>query len=65
MNNLPIHITPHAIELSFPLRKFIEKKISRVSRFAGDVLSAEVVVREKSRRNRVVLRQCATGFART
>jgi putative sigma-54 modulation protein len=48
MNNLPIHITPHAIELSFPLRKFIEKKISRVSRFAGDVLSAEVVVREKS-----------------
>lgn len=48
MNNLPIHITPHAIALSVPLRKFIEKKISRVSRFAGDVLSAEVVVREKS-----------------
>jgi ribosome hibernation promoting factor len=48
MNTLPIHITPHAIELSFPLRKFIEKKISRVSRFAGDILSAEVVLREKS-----------------
>ena len=51
MNALPIHITPHGIELSFALRKFIEKKISRVSRFAGDILSAEVVLREKSGRN--------------
>jgi len=48
MNTLPIHITPHGIELSFALRKFIEKKISRLSRYAADILSAEVVLREKS-----------------
>src|ERR1051325_10387709 len=51
MNALPVHITPHGIELSFALRQFIEKKISRVSRFAGDILSAEVVLREKSGAN--------------
>ena len=51
MNDLPIHITPHGIDLSFALRKFIEKKISRLPRFAGDILSAEVVVREKSGAN--------------
>jgi len=51
MNDLPIHITPRGIELSFTLRKFIEKKISRLSRFAGDILSAEVVLREKSGAN--------------
>src|ERR1044072_9362449 len=48
MNTLPIHITPHGIELSFALRKFIEKKISRISRYAAEILSAEVVLREKS-----------------
>src|SRR5262245_66258181 len=48
MNDLPVHITSHNIELSFVLRKFIQKKISRLSRFAGDILSAEVVLREKS-----------------
>ena len=48
MNALPIHITPHGIELSFAIRKVIEKKISRLSRFAGDILGAEVVLREKS-----------------
>lgn len=47
MNALPIHITAHDIELSVALRKFIEKKISRLSRFAADILSAEVVLREK------------------
>jgi ribosomal subunit interface protein len=51
MNNLPIHVTAHGIELTFALRKFIEKKISRVSRLAGDILSAEVVLREKSGAN--------------
>ncbi|HZS16696.1 MAG TPA: ribosome-associated translation inhibitor RaiA [Candidatus Udaeobacter sp.] len=48
MNTLPIHITPDGIELSFGLRNFIRKKISHVARFAGDILSAEVVLREKS-----------------
>jgi ribosomal subunit interface protein len=53
MNKLPIHIMPDGIELSFALRKFIEKKISGLSRFAGDILSAEVVLREKSGANRL------------
>jgi ribosome hibernation promoting factor len=53
MNTLPIHITPDGIELSEKLRKFIEKKISRLSRFAADMLSAEVVLREKSGANGV------------
>lgn len=51
MNTLPIHVTAHGIELGFALRKFIEKKISRVSRLAGNILSAEVVLREKSGAN--------------
>jgi ribosomal subunit interface protein len=51
MNELPVHIMPHGIELSFALRKFIENKISALSRFAGDILSAEVVLREKSGSN--------------
>jgi putative sigma-54 modulation protein len=51
MNTLPIHITPDGIELSFALRNFIKKKISRVARFAGDIVSAEVVLREKSGAN--------------
>lgn len=51
MNALPIHITAHDIELSITLRKFIDKKISRVARFAADILSAEVVLREKSGAN--------------
>ena len=51
MNNLPIHIIPHGIELSFALRRFVEKKISGLSWFAGDILSAEVVLREKSGAN--------------
>src|SRR5690242_4369437 len=48
MNAVPIHITSHGIELSSALRKFIEEKILRLSRFAGDILSAEVVLREKA-----------------
>jgi ribosomal subunit interface protein len=51
MNDLPVHIMSHGIELSFALRNFIEKKISRLSRFAGDILSAEVVLHEKSGSN--------------
>ena len=42
---------PHGIELSWTLRKFIEKKIAGLSRFAGDILGAEVVLREKSGAN--------------
>ena len=53
MNALPIHITAHDIELSTTLRNFIEKKIARVSRFAADILAAEVVLREKSGGNGV------------
>jgi putative sigma-54 modulation protein len=51
MNSLPIHIIAHGIELSFGLREFIGKKVSPLSRYAGDILSAEVVLREKSGAN--------------
>ena len=48
MNDLPIHIMSDGIELSFLLRKFIEKKISALSRFSADILSTQLVLREKS-----------------
>jgi putative sigma-54 modulation protein len=48
MKDLPIHITPHDVHLSPALRGFIQKKISALSRFAGDMLAAEVVLRGKS-----------------
>jgi ribosomal subunit interface protein len=48
MKDLSVHITPHGIELSLALRKFIQRKISRLSRFAGDIVGAEVVLRERS-----------------
>jgi ribosomal subunit interface protein len=44
MKQLKIHITPHDVELSPALLEFIYKKLSAVSRFAGDVIAAEVVV---------------------
>ena len=48
MKDLPIHITSHALELSPALRDFIQMKISGLSRFAGDILSAELVLRGTS-----------------
>lgn len=48
---LPVHITSDGIELSSALQKFVQKKISRLSRFAGDIVSAEVALREKSGAN--------------
>lgn len=46
--NVHIHITPHGVQLTRSLRNFIQKKMSALSRFAGDILSAEVVLRGKS-----------------
>ena len=48
MTNPPIHITPHHVSLTPALRKFIRDRISALSRFAGDILAADVVVRGKS-----------------
>jgi putative sigma-54 modulation protein len=48
MTNPPVHITPHHVHLTPSLRNFIGNKISAVSRFAGDILSADVVVRGAS-----------------
>ena len=48
MKKPPIHITAHDLDLSSALREFIHMKISGLSRFAGDVLAAEVVLRGKS-----------------
>ena len=47
MNDLPINITAHDIEVSFALRRFIEKKISRLSRFASDVLALRLCCAKK------------------
>jgi putative sigma-54 modulation protein len=48
MNNPPIHITPHDLELSPALHDFIRIKVRSLSRFAGDIVAAEVVVRGRS-----------------
>ena len=45
MKNMSIHITPHDVDLSPTLQKFIERKMSALSRFAQDMLGAEVVLR--------------------
>jgi ribosome hibernation promoting factor len=43
-----IHITAHNTELSAALREFIQLKISSLSRFGGDIVAAEVVLRGRS-----------------
>ncbi|HMJ89111.1 MAG TPA: ribosome-associated translation inhibitor RaiA [Candidatus Acidoferrum sp.] len=45
MTNPPIHITPHHLTLTPTVNAFIRAKISALSRIAGDVLAADVVVR--------------------
>ena len=48
MKKTLIHITSHNTELSAALREFIQLKISSLSRFGGDIVAAEVVLRGKS-----------------
>lgn len=48
MKKTLIHITSHNTELSPALREFIQLKISSLSRFGGDIVAAEVVLRGKS-----------------
>lgn len=48
MNNPSIHITPHDLQLSPALHEFIRIKFGGLSRFAGDIVGAEVVLRGKS-----------------
>jgi ribosomal subunit interface protein len=45
MTNLPIYISTHHLTLSAALRRFAQKKIEPVIRFATDALAAEVVLR--------------------
>ena len=47
MKVVPIHITPHGLQLNARLRNVIERKISALSRVAGDMLAAEIVLRGK------------------
>jgi ribosomal subunit interface protein len=47
MTNPPIHITPHNLTLSPALQQFIRRKMSALSRFAGDMLAAEIILRGK------------------
>jgi len=48
MTNPPIHITPHNLTLSPALQQFIRRKMSALSRFAGDMLAAEIILRGNS-----------------
>jgi ribosomal subunit interface protein len=48
MKNVPLHITPHHLKVSDAFREFVRIKISALARFAGDILSAEVVLRGPS-----------------
>src|SRR4029434_9120894 len=48
MTNPPIHITAHNLTLSPALQQFIRRKMSGLSRFAGDMLAAEIILRGKS-----------------
>src|SRR3954451_22349876 len=48
MKNPPIHITPHDLQLSPAINDFIRIKLSGLSRFAGDIVAAEVVLRGKA-----------------
>lgn len=48
MKNPPIHVTPHDLHLSPALHDFIRIKMWGLSRFAGDIVAAEVVLRGKS-----------------
>lgn len=44
-SNLPIHISPHHLNLSPSLRAFVSKKLDGLSHVAIDALSANVVLR--------------------
>src|SRR3954469_1122611 len=48
MKTVPLHITPHHLQVSHTLREFVRIKISALARFAGDILSAEIVLRGPS-----------------
>jgi putative sigma-54 modulation protein len=48
MKNPPIHVTPHDLQLGPALQDFIRVKICSLSRFAGDIIGAEIVLRGKS-----------------
>jgi putative sigma-54 modulation protein len=45
MHNLPIHITPHHLSLSPPLREFVALKFGKVRRFSKDAVAADIVLR--------------------
>jgi putative sigma-54 modulation protein len=45
MKHIHLHITPHDVAVSSRLRELLQTKISALGRFAGDILSAEVVLR--------------------
>lgn len=48
MKKTLVHITSHNTELTAALREFIQLKISSLSRFGGDMVAAEVVLRGKA-----------------
>ena len=45
MRTMPLHITTHHLRLSPALSGFLRDKFAKVSRFANDVLAADIVLR--------------------
>src|SRR3954447_18658250 len=45
MKHIPLHITVHDVDVSSRLRELLQTKVAALARFAGDILTAEVVVR--------------------
>lgn len=44
-HSIPIHITPHHLQLSSELQDFVREKLADVPRIAPDAVSADVVLR--------------------
>lgn len=42
---VPIHITPHHLSLTPALSQFVQDKIAKLPRFAGDAVAADIVLR--------------------
>jgi ribosomal subunit interface protein len=45
MTDLPIHITPHRLNLSPSSRKLVRRKFAKLHRIANDAVEAEIVLR--------------------
>lgn len=65
MKHVPLHVTAHRLNISPALQKFLERKIGALSRFAGDMVGAEIVLRGRGRRGTPVFRHCPARASRS